>query len=65
MRGRNVQQAAIRPHGSAMMVVFGCGAGVKGLSAASRQDGMACRSTLDRDVNEDQYVLTQAVSAIL
>jgi hypothetical protein len=23
------------------MVVFGCGAGVKGLSAASRQDGMA------------------------
>jgi hypothetical protein len=23
------------------MVVFGCGAGVKGLSAASRRDGMA------------------------
>jgi hypothetical protein len=53
-----VQQAAARPHVSTLMVVFGCGAGVKGLSAASRQDGMAfrspCRAALDRVVDEDQ-----------
>jgi hypothetical protein len=50
------------------MVVFGCGAAVKGLSAASRQDGMVfdpCRAAFNRGVDEDQGVLTQAVSAIL
>jgi hypothetical protein len=39
------------------MVVFGCGAGVKGLATASRQDGMVfhpCRAALDDGVDEDQ-----------
>jgi hypothetical protein len=42
------------------MVVFGCGAGVKGLSAASRRHGVAfdpCRTALDCGVNDDQGLL--------
>ncbi len=52
----------------ASMVVFGCGAGVKGLSAASRRHDMAlrpCRARFDCCVNKDQDCLTQAVGAIL